>query len=197
MKKLKWLAIVAATLASVNGYSQGTVSFVNNTVSAIINGLTGLPADANVLVVGLYFNVNPSAEPTPDNVPDSFRLAPSTTGSLAPTAVRAGGTFLGGTKQIPGVNPGVMAAFQVRAWSVGFATYEEAYAAGLAGNLSVLVGASDKLTFPVGGDSLPAAGLVAQGGFTGLTVRPVPEPSLIALSVLGGLGAMLLIRRRR
>lgn len=201
MKKLKYLAIVAATLVSLNGYSQGTVSFVNNTASAVLNGRTGAAVDANLVVVGLYYNTNPNANPgptpsDPGGVPDSFLLAPSTAGSLAPNAVRAGGTFLGGTKGIPGVDPGVAASFQVRAWSTGFATYEAAYAAGAAGNLNVLVGVSEVLRFSVGGGSLPAAGLVAQGGFSGLTVNVVPEPSMIALSLLGGLGAMMLIRRR-
>jgi hypothetical protein len=199
MKKLKCLAIIAATMASLNGYSQGTISFVGSAPNVIINSLTGLPAEANLLVVGLYFNTNPSAEAStrPDaSGSDGFQIAPNTAGSLAPSAVRAGGTFIGGTKEIPGVDPGVPASFQVRAWSVGFATYEEAYAAGMTDN-NILVGASDVLRFAPGGGSLPAAGLVAQGGYTGLTVAPVPEPSMIALSVLGGLGAMLLIRRRR
>jgi hypothetical protein len=199
MKKLKCLAIIAATMASLNGYSQGTISFVNSSATAIINSLTGLPSEANVLVVGLYFNANPSAEANPGATSDGFQLAPSTAGSLAPTAVRNGGTFLGGTKEVPGVPALQQASFQVRAWSVGFATFEEAFAAGMT-DTSILVGYSDVLRFAPGGPAgtpNPAAGLVADGGFTGLTVRPVPEPSMIALSVLGGLGAMLLIRRRR
>jgi hypothetical protein len=203
MKILKSMAIMAATLVSLNGYSQGLVSFANDN-NSLVRTQVGAPAPAGLLVVGLYFNPNPDAVADPTlRTPDGFQLAPANVsgspGSLAPSNVGSplAGRFIGGTKYIDGVDFGQRAAFQVRAWSAGFATYEEAYAAGMA-NTSILVGYSDVLRFATGGGgSNPATSITTQGGLMSFAVMPVPEPSMIALSVLGGLGAMLLIRRRR
>jgi hypothetical protein len=49
----------------------------------------------------------------------------------------------------------------------------------------------------LGGGTIPTPSLAINGGFTGFAMSPVPEPSAIALCILGGLGAMVLLRRRK
>lgn len=191
MKKLKYLAIVGALLASLNGYSQGTVTFANSSGTPVLNSLTGAAVPSGVLKVGLYYNIDLGAVPNPDAPDDSFSQVGAAANVVNP------GLFIGGTRTITEVTPGTAVLLQVRAWSASFATYEEAYNAGLAGNGSVLVGASRLMNVPLGGGSLPTPTLVAQGGLTSFSVSPVPEPSMIALSLLGGLGAMVLLRRRK
>jgi hypothetical protein len=194
MKILKSLAIIgAAVLMSVNGYSQGTVTFANSTGSLVVNSLTGQPAVSGVLRVGLYYNVNLTAVPNPDAPDDSF----SQVGAFGTVGTVSPGLFISGTRTITEVAPGTHVLFQVRAWSAAFATYEEAYNAGRAGNPSVLVGASRLMDISTGGGTISTPTLVTQGMLTSFSVSVVPEPSMIALSVLGGLGAMVLLRRRK
>jgi hypothetical protein len=169
MKILKSLAIIgAAVLMSVNGYSQGTVTFANSATTPIINTLTGQSATVGLLRVGLYYNVNLTAVPNPDAPDDSFSQVGAFANGLA------NGLFIGGTRTITEVLPGTSVLFQVRAWSAAFATYEEAYNAGRAGG-NALVGASRLMTIPTGGGSLPTPTLVTQGMLTSFSVSVVPE----------------------
>jgi hypothetical protein len=198
MKILKYLVIVGTVLVNLNGYSQGIVGFNNTAGTAVMNSLTGLPAAANLLRVGLYYNLNLDARPDTLVADDSFTQA----GTF--TAVLGGGLFLGNTRTIPApAAPGSPVLLQVRAWSSTFATYEEAFNAGFAGTPGVLVGHSilmgtdEAMRVIMGGGTIGIPSLTIQGGMTSFAVAPVPEPSMIALSLLGGLGAMMLLRRRK
>lgn len=191
MKKLKHLVTVGTVLLSLNGFSQGLVGFSNNSATAVVNSLTGAPAAANLLRVGLYYNLDLGALPDNGVADDSFAQA----GTFA--SVLAGGIFASAAKTIPApAAAGQDVLVQVRAWSSTFATYEEAFAAGLGGNNSVLVGHSNLMRVTMGGGTIQTPSLVTQGGLQSFAVAPVPEPSMIALSLLGGLGAMVLLRRR-
>lgn len=188
---LKYLSLVGILLTGVNSYGQGIVGFTDTTVP-IINSLTGTGAAANLLRVGLYYSTDLGALPDNGVADDSFTQV----GAFA--AVLAGGFFAGGNRTIPSpAAPGADVLLQVRAFSSTFTTYEEAFAAGAAGNNSVLVGHSNLMRVTMGGGSLPTPNIVIQGGLQSFSVAPVPEPSMIALSLLGGLGAMVLLRRRK
>lgn len=197
MKILKYLVTVGTVLVTLNGYSQGIVGFNNTSATAVINSLTGAPAAANTLRVGLYYSLDLDARPNTDVADDSFTQA----GTF--TAVLAGGLFLGNTRTIPSpAAPGSPVLLQVRAWSNTFATYEEAFAASVANGTtlvghSILMGSDPAMRVIMGGGTIATPSLTIQGGLTSFSVAPVPEPSMIALSVLGGLGAMLLLRRRK
>lgn len=196
MKKLKYLAIIGAMLVSANGYSQGVIIFANNAQTLVVNSLTGNPAATGVLRVGLYYNVELSALPDLGVADDSFTQS----GAFAPVGGLLGaGRYSGGNREVPTTGEVLV---QVRAWSAAFATYEEAFNAGLAGTPGVLVGASNLMRgtggVPPTGAPTPLTGAPPNGfGLQGFSVSVVPEPSMIALSILGGLGAMALLRRRK
>jgi len=192
MKKLKYLAIAGALLMSLNGYSQGDISFANNSSTLIRNALTGAAVASGQIRVGLYYNPNLTAEANPDAPRDGWIQA----GTFANVGIPLAGTFSGGNKNVVNVDAASgNVQVQVRAWSAAFATYEAAYDAGLAGQ-SVLVGASNVMLIKPAVAPAPIPSILGSG-FAGFSVSPVPEPSMIALSLLGGLGAMVLLRRRK
>lgn len=99
------------------------------------------------------------------------------------------GTWSGGTRTLVGITAGQTAVLQVRVWdSVAFPA---GYAAAVAGNGVRGASALFDYTVPAAG-SPPAAFFIE--GFRGFTL--VPEPSTIALGVLG-LAGLLFIRRRK
>jgi hypothetical protein len=179
MKKL--LVILGATMIASVAFGQGGILINNNNAKKITlpDGTTGVPVGTPV---GLYL-VDAGAAP---GVGGS--LAVSTTVNLAP------GILNSGTVQVPGQPAGSTINVQVRAWSVGHASYEAAFATG---DGNVLAGSST--TFSIGPlSAFPAPG-PATGtapGWTTFSVTPVPEPSTIALGLLG-LGAIALFRRRK
>jgi MYXO-CTERM domain-containing protein len=115
----------------------------------------------------------------------------TTNSSAAPLA----GWFNGGN---PYFLPSPYAAgdsitFQVRAWSLsGGLSYEEAFAVGASTGKSGL-----GFTTLGGGLVLPGALFGTSAGQVGtFSIAPVPEPSSIAIGLLG-LGAIALFRRRK
>jgi hypothetical protein len=107
------------------------------------------------------------------------------------------GVINAGTVTINGFNPGDSAFYMLRAWnSAAGSTFE---AASVAGN--GIVGSSAPAAFQVGGTGStgnppPVFSAVANIHPTfSVSVAAVPEPTTIALGVLGGLG--MLARRRR
>lgn len=91
--------------------------------------------------------------------------------------------------------PGGAVTLQIRAWSAGFASYEEALATG---STAVFIGKSGLFSLSSTGNPQAEPPVVPTDmvGFVGFNVAPVPEPSVIALGVLG-LGALLMLRRRK
>ncbi len=177
MKKL--IVALASLTLSVGAYAQGTlgtVTFANSAGTRIMDAGTGAAVNKDAVVVGLYYSTDLTA-------PDSSLQLVTPTGTLL-----ADGIFVAGTRNIPGTTPGQMALLQVRAWDPAYATYEDAPA-------TALKGASNRMTLALGGGTLPTPSLVAQGGLAGFEVTAVPEPSTVALAMIG-LGA-LLIRRRK
>lgn len=198
---MKRIIIAAALAASLSGaYAQGTITFNNGSTSLITWGTTGLPAGAVAgasidasfgIKVGLFYNSSGS----------TFTLVSPTPylGTLSSGATNAAvaGRWNAGTVTVTGLTAGQSGSFQVRAWSSAFASYDAAKTAGGP------TGASATFTNPSGGAVDPGTGTTGPAaslsGFTsGFTVSGavIPEPSTVALAGLG-LGALLLIRRRK
>lgn len=191
MKKL--ILIATCMLASLAAYAQGTVTFANSASTLVKFGTT---ADVPTALQGTSLPTGTAAAPS-DFRAALYWLNPTTSAyemlgaaaSIAPVA----GRFSGGTRTTGGV-AGATETFMVKVWSAGatYSTYEAALASG---NASVFVGESASFSNGTGGAGSPPGPAVALSGFTGITnVRPVPEPSIVALGLLGA--AALLIRRR-
>jgi hypothetical protein len=187
MKKLTLTA--ASLLAALSVYAQGTVDFNNflNTEGGVINGVTGQSVSMNDGVVAqLYWSA------TMDGVYVAAG-APTMVGSAFGTPFP--GYFGGGTVTIPEVMPpGSAAYFEVRAWESSFgATFEEATQ-----NDAALRGVSDAFMSDTGNPGAQPPDLPADLGglIPTFTVNVVPEPSVVALGLLGA-GTLLLLRRRK
>lgn len=180
---MRKLLIVTACLASVVGaLAQGTVTFASTGAQVFyapaFNGGVAVPTSAG-FSVGLYEAAAGTTDPT------LLTLIKTTT--IFPTA----GRFNGGLITLASVAPGNSAVFDVRAWSGGFASYEAAKASG---NPADYIGTSGLFTSATGGVGSPPTGPVLLT-FPNIQVSPVPEPSTIALGLLGV--GVLLIRRRK
>jgi hypothetical protein len=189
MKK-QLLAIALVAMTSVASYAQGTVAFGNSVGTAIkiegigaIHNMTAADQAANNIVIGLYYGAAGSQTLT--------QVAPGTgvIGTTAGVIASLLGNNVLGLYSIPGTSAdgGTMVSLQVRAWNS-------------ATGAQYLVN-SRPIDVTVG----PAAGpaTVIWQGATGTNpnrfiplIITVPEPSVIALGVLG-LGSLLLFRRRK
>jgi len=171
---MKKLLITAAALmiSLVSTMAQGQVNFATRITAKNINARVQNAAGAQATGAagynaGLYLVSGGNATLIPGSV-TSFQSPPSLfTGYVTPITV-----------SIPGTNPGDTVTLQFRAW--GGASYETA----------TEFGSSPSFSVATGGGVNPAADLVGITGF-----QMVPEPSTIALGVLGA--AALLFRRRK
>lgn len=177
MKQL--LIALAALMIPLASYGQGQVVFVNKVGTAL---------DAAVTLVGTQYGPgpnytvqlflsDPSGVVTPLTPASTFR--PAGTGAAA----IADRYWVSQDVIIPGVPPGTAATFVVRAWKTSEGSFETA---------PLDRGESTPFTVTVGGGTLPPANLTTLQGFT---VGMLPEPSTIALGVLGAVALMLLRRR--
>jgi hypothetical protein len=202
MKKLLLLALLLGTATSV--MAQGRVSFRNTASTSFYlwtNTATGAPrtagdagshmSGANGYRIGLYAST----------------IAGATEGSLqliglATNSPTLAGRFLGPSPYaLPGNFPAsTPIVFQIRAWSfAGGLSWTEALAASLLNPLEIALGTSPLGTTTPTPAPSPAGELwgTSPGALTGgFEIRPVPEPSSIALGLLG-LGAIALFRRRK
>jgi hypothetical protein len=192
MKKL--LITAAAVLASLNLFAQGTINFANNTSSLVyLDQVGGTRAPSgNAYNVGLYY--------APDGTTDESMFIMVGAGAGMSTQVTAGGVFLGGTRTVPTATPGGFAMVQVRGWTTAYGASYETGLLGPAipenklGKSNILrIDTGDPTTTPPGS----AASLTTVGNsLTAFALTPVPEPSAIALGILGA-GTLLLLRRRK
>jgi hypothetical protein len=178
MKKL--LIALAAALVTVASYGQGQVVFGN------LGGGVNAPV--------MYGDTGHG--PGPDYTAQLYLQSGATLTPLEPSTVfRAAGTgaqavadryLTTKTVDVPGVTPGNPGTFVIRAWKTSLGSYDAAFAT------KADYGFSTPVTVNVGGGQLPAANLT---GLQGFTVIAIPEPSIIALGVLGA--SALLLRRRK
>jgi hypothetical protein len=180
MKKL--LIALAAVMITAATYGQGQVVFANRV------GAAGL--DAPVLIAGTQTG------PGPGYSAQLFLSAGGSLTPLTPTSVfQAAGTGTAAirdrywearTVDVPGVAAGNNATFVVRAWQTSKGSFDAAKAANDGW------GESAPFQVAVGGGTLPPANLTTLQPFN---VTVIPEPSVIALGVLGA--AALMLRRRK
>jgi len=178
MKKL--LIALAAVLVTVASYGQGTV---------VLSNLGG-GVNAPVLLGDTGHG------PGPDYTAQLFLSSGGTLTALTPaTSFRPAGVGAQAIAdrytvtpspilEVPGVAAGASATFVLRAWKTSLGTADAAKAAGQLGESAPVAIAA------LGGGLNPPANLVGLAGFT----VPVPEPTIIALGVLGA--SALFLRRR-
>lgn len=178
MKKLTLIATFV--LAGLTAWAQGTVNFANfgtGVDAAVTNGGTGLRVTGPAFASQLFF-----AAPTAGNLISAYTPVAGTVNFQTGAGA---GYFLGGNKAIPGFGTGASVKLIIAAFATANgADYQTAAAA--AGN----TGYSLPVTVTLGGGAVPPPNLVGAQGFA-----TVPEPSTIALGLLGAAG--LLLRRRK
>jgi len=223
MKKI--LLFTASLVVAASAFAQGTVQF-NNIVSASSlrfpiynidpasptlekhgNTTTGQPAGVQTygtaaLLEGTGFTVElwglvgtgNSSNSLARLAGTSFRTGPAA--GFINTALLPGGSSL---VAVPGAPIGTAATpsgtFQIRAWNnVGGTIGNWAAALALP---AVARGASEIVNAgPLGGTGIPANTDPVLAGMTSFNLHIVPEPSAIALGVLG-LGTLMFLRRRK
>lgn len=195
MKKLLLLAAFLATSASM--FAQGQVAFANTastTFRVWTNNAAGtasnLTSGANAYKFGLYAAQGASQ---PSN---SLSLVALGT-NIAPLP----GFFSGGTVALPApFAAGDTITFQIKGWTFSAGnSYDAAVAAGQINPLGVALGFSGiGQTILTAAPAPPAPLFGTAPGLlsSGFELKPVPEPSSIALGLLG-LGAIALFRRRK
>ena len=173
MKKV--IRYIVLVCFNISLFAQGQINFNN------LNALTD-PS------YGFYFGNTPAGQLGGGMTAQLFLVNGSVLTPLTPATAfftDPGAEFLLQPVDItvPGVQPGTTANFLMEAWDSAFASYDAAVAAnGLRGQSVVF---SNK----VGGGTLPPENTVIPG------FALIPEPSTIALGLLGA-GALLLRRRK-
>jgi len=189
MKKL--LITASLVLAAVSGFSQGTIDFKN---IAIVGGVRVVDAPVRnvdgTLLLGTGFRAALYAG-TAGATEGALRQIGAT--ATFQTATTGAGYFIGGARtlnengvQVPLGGPAVV---QVRAWAVSSGPdWENATIRGQSSPLDVA---------QTGGGGSPPAPPALLTGLTGFQLQVVPEPSTIALAILGGIGTLVMVRRRK
>ena len=174
MKKV--IIALATLIATVASYGQGTVQFNNRLPASgidakILSGGVGI-SDA-AFKAQLYAGPEGTAVSGLKAVPGtaSFRTG-NAAGYISPIDVA-----------IPGIAPGAKATIVVRAYNGS--TFET----------SSTFGTSSPITVTLGGAGSPPGPGAELLGLQGFSVALVPEPSTIALGILGA--SALLLRRRK
>jgi len=183
------MALVGVTAYS---YGQGTVNFDTKAVNAkVFLPTTSSPANTPAAGTGFWAQLYAAAGVN----------APAETLAKAgsPVNLRGGGNagFVvisgGSTVTVPTTTPGGSSTVQLRAWSANADSYELAI-----GQAGKMWGASDTLILTSTGNSAaePPTTPVDLTGLSNVQLLEVPEPSTIALGVLGA-AALAFARRRK
>ena len=173
MKKL--IIALAALMVTAAAYGQGQVVF-NNRVGTEVVARVLLPDGTGA---GAGFTAQLLGGPAGSTVDKLTALTPTTTFRTTSAAAQ-GYVNDPGPVTVPGVAAGAQATLVMRAFNG--ADYAS----------SLIRGQSLPITVGLGGGTLPPANLT---GLQGFTLEIIPEPSTIALGVLGA--AVLLFRRRK
>lgn len=189
MKKL--LITTASLVLAVSTFAQGTFNFANNVptanppINAPVYDEGGVRAGTTGRLSGSGFMAQLYARPAGSS--GAFEAAGAAVSFL--TGLGAG-YWAPVVRTANNIAPGGEAQVVVRAWRVSDgATWESAQAAGRG------FGQSATITITSGGGGTPATLPANLVGLTSFAL--VPEPSTIALGIIGGLGTLLLIRRRK
>lgn len=186
MKKLLVIGTLAMALtASV--LADGTIAFINNnatliTCDASAASALGLAAGASIpkgkVFMGLYYAPDSATAPAES----AMTLLKQTDMGLA------AGKFNGGAVDVPATTAaGTPAWFQTRSWGQTFANFDAAVAANGPWGKSPLFKLAPGAITPT---------QLTDGMTAGFAVSVVPEPSALALGLLG-LAGLFIIRRRQ
>ena len=204
MKRI--LATTALAMMGLSAFAQGTVNFAtvgsgpNGSVNApLTNYFTGQRVSGTDYTAQLFYN-DPanSADDTMDPRTGSPILtAVGATATFTTATVEAGRGYItaatgGGTRVLPGIAGGASATLQIRAWSTSLGADWNTALNALVGGAPGFINDTRVFTVPTGNPPL-----VAPSALTGATWSLIPEPSTLGLGVLGGLGTLLLLRRRK
>lgn len=194
----KALVFTAVLAAAVSLQAQGLVSFGNSGATAVtLPGVTTRATATTPIWVGLFTTTDAAAVVDPSA---GASLAGWTL-SVPPVRMAAiAGVFSGGVRTIGNVDQGIAVRAQIRAWDISFGSDAAGYAACVnSGDTTKMWGfGSIPNVFTLGGGSLPTPAITTQGGFAGMQLQyVVPEPSTLALGLLGAIGTLVLFRRRR
>jgi hypothetical protein len=173
------VTMLAAVALTATSFGQGTINFLN-TASTLVT-IDGVAATS-----GQGAKVELLWAPLGTTDLGLFQLVePSTSVSVG---VPLAGRFSGGVRTVPGIAAGGIVNIIVRGYvGVDFA------AANVRGTTPILqIDTGDPTSAPAGTPTL----VTAPGGFTGLNLTVVPEPSSMALAGLGA-AALVLFRRRK
>jgi hypothetical protein len=190
MKKLL-LTSALAVLATLSSFGQGSVNFANTSTQPV-RTRSGA-AVPTALQGGTYIaELLYAADGTPAT-DATFGLVGTRVGGTVGFATPQAGVFNGGGRTVTSITPpGGFGLFQVRVWDTrAGATFEEAMTSTQheLGYSSILrVDTADSTAVPL---PTPAA-----LGMTSFQLSIVPEPSAIALGLLG-VGTLLMLRRRK
>ena len=197
MKKATLILFLAAfglAVSAVRAKAQGSI-FLNNydTGFGVFQGVGTTPAPAGYFYQILggvdATSLSPIATANPGNA-STFTFQ---AGDINGNGANSGTFFDQGYGFVAGVAPGASGSFQVVAWQSGFASYAAA-----AATLGAWIGSSPIWTEVTGTHpTLPALPTPTQLNLPGQIhmAQVVPEPSAIALGVLGA--AAFLLRRRK
>jgi len=171
---MKKLAIIAACLlTSALSYGQGTLDFDTYTPGALVtvDSLGGAPAPSQY-VAQLYGGLSA----------DSLAPIGSPVNFLGDTPELGAGYIMAGTITLENQPGGVAYMVQMHAWNPADMNEQ---------------GMSEVITIAsLGGAGDPPATPAGLAGLQGFVIPAVPEPSTIALGLLGG-ASLLLFRRRK
>jgi hypothetical protein len=198
MKTSLPLTLALLTAALLPAYPQGAIDFRNGTAL--------LPPPPDRLV---YFGDGPFAGQGVIGTQFVAQLfyasdAPSRdAGIAAPDAVleppshfRAttiAGSWMGGTRTLDGTLPGQTKDYVIRAWesSYGDGSYQVAYIGG------GMVGQSAPFSYTPPTDPTAPPSAFFMINYAGFSIAAVPEPSTVAVAVLGAATVLFFKRRRR
>jgi hypothetical protein len=177
----KFILAVAAVMVSVAAFAQGQVTF-NNRVAGVVDArVTFNGGPENGQGVGAGYTAQLFGGPAGTPVSGLTALQPSTT--FRTSSAAAQGYVNGVTVDVPGVASGAQATLVMRVYPAGGA---------FTNPNDIGMGESGPITITLGGGLAVPANLEGLNAFTVL----IPEPSTIALAVLGG-AALLFLRRRK
>lgn len=193
-KLIVTMALVGVTAAS---YGQGQVNFDTKsigTAARILKPDGSVPTVGNLYFVQLYAAAGTGAARSalaPVGSPVNLRNGDASGGySQIDGSTTSKGVAVNQTVNVTTVNGGP-ATLQMRAWSSTFDTYDDAVGKGQYGESALL-----SLSSTGNPNNSPPDVAPLPAGLTGFTLTDIPEPSTVALGVLGA-AALCFARRRK
>ncbi|MCL5098643.1 MAG: PEP-CTERM sorting domain-containing protein [Candidatus Omnitrophica bacterium] len=182
----KRIVIAACLLATVAAYAQGAINFSNHVpymgVDAPIFAIDGMTKLAGTGYLAELYAGRTTDTLVPIGDPLPFR-----TGDLAGYLVAGPpASPTDPLRIVPGITGGVVATVQVRAWDVS---------TGATWDAATIRGQSVHLTLTLGFGGLPPVPPADLLGLRSFSLQVVPEPSTMALGLLGA--CLLLLWRRK